>query len=214
MDEELIQAAKAGHEYAGAFLISVYGERLLGYCRTIAPDLGDVDRELICEQAAEKACRKIDEYDETKGTLPGWLRGFVRFGVLNWRRDWAARFHVTGRTDENWQPRQEPELNRSDPRIAALAAAVRAMPQQHQLLIALKYRENLPTHEIAARLRISEAAVRQRLSRLTRQLRTQVEATTPTSTARLKLPDLSRPAPKEEPWTTTTITSQDPPRIS
>jgi len=176
VDEELIQAAKAGHKYAGAFLISVYGERLLGYCRTIAPDLGDVDRELICEQAAEKACRKIDEYDESKGTLPGWLRGFVRFGVLNWRRDWAARVDLTDEADhEDWQPRPEPERNRSDPRIAELAAAVRAMPHHHQLLIALKYRENLPTHEIAARLRISEAAVRQRLSRLTRQLRTQVE---------------------------------------
>jgi hypothetical protein len=104
VDEELIQAAKAGHKYAGAFLISVYGERLLGYCRTIAPDLGDVDRELICEQAAEKACRKIDEYDETKGTLPGWLRGFVRFGVLNWRRDWAARFPLAEEADNERRP--------------------------------------------------------------------------------------------------------------
>src|ERR1017187_1774774 len=176
VDEELIQAAKAGHEHAGAFLISLYGPRLLGYCRTIAPDLGDIDREFICEQAVEKACRKIDEYDEMKGTLPGWLRGFVRYGVLSWRRDWASGVHLADGTGaEDWQPRPEPEFDRGDPRLARLAAAVRAMPQHHQLLIALKFRENLPTHEIAARLRISEVAVRQRLSRLTRQLRTQVE---------------------------------------
>ena len=67
MDEELIQAAKAGQLHAGAFLVSLYGPRLLGYCRTITPDLGDVDRELICEQAIEKACRKIGRIRRDQG---------------------------------------------------------------------------------------------------------------------------------------------------
>jgi RNA polymerase sigma factor (sigma-70 family) len=177
VDEELIQAAKAGQPHAGAFLVSLYGPRLLGYCRTIAPDLGDVDRELICEQAIEKACRKMDEYSETGSSLLAWLRGFVRYGVLSWRRDWACRDneHVGELDPQAWEPRPQPELDPSDPRIARLAAAVKALPQHHQLLIALRFRENLPTLEIAARLHISDAAVRQRLSRLARQLRAQVE---------------------------------------
>ena len=177
MDEELIQAAKAGQPHAGAFLVSLYGPRLLGYCRTIAPDLGDVDRELICEQAIEKACRKMDEYDETKGTLAAWLRGFVRYGVLSWRRSWARRDpeHSCEFGPQAWQSRPQPALDPSHPRLARLAAAVRALPQDHQLLIALRFWENLPTFEIAARLHISDAAVRQRLSRLARQLRAQVE---------------------------------------
>lgn len=177
MDEELIQAAKAGQPHAGAFLVSLYGPRLLGYCRTIAPDLGDVDRELICEQAIEKACRKMDGYDETKGSLAAWLRGFVRYGVLTWRRGWARRDHEQSSElgPQAWQPSPQPELDPSDPRLARLAAAVRALPQDHQLLIALRFWENLPTFEIAARLQISDAAVRQRLSRLTRQLRAQLE---------------------------------------
>lgn len=177
MDEELIQAAKAGQLHAGAFLVSLYGPRLLGYCRTITPDLGDVDRELICEQAIEKACRKMDEYDETKGSLAAWLRGFVRYGVLSWRRSWARcdPEHSSELGPQAWQPRPQPELSPSDPRLALLAAAVRALPQDHQLLIALRFWENLPTSEIAARLHISDAAVRQRLSRLARHLRAQVE---------------------------------------
>ena len=86
VDEELIRAAKAGNAHAGAFMISLYGPKLLGYCRTIAPDLGDIDREHICEQAIETACRKIDDYDPGKGPLHAWLRGFVRNGVRAWRR--------------------------------------------------------------------------------------------------------------------------------
>ncbi|HET9970336.1 MAG TPA: sigma-70 family RNA polymerase sigma factor [Streptosporangiaceae bacterium] len=176
MDEDLIQAAEAGQPYAGAFMISLYGSRLLGYCRTIAPDLSDVDREFICERAAENACRKIDEYDPDKGSLPGWLRGFVKYGVLNWRR--SAGIRVPEPVDElglpEPQPAPPPELSPDDPRLARLAAAVRALPTPQQLLVALRYRENLPTREIAARLGLSDDAVRQRLSRLTRHLTSQL----------------------------------------
>lgn len=176
MDEDLIRAAQEGQPHAGAFLISLYGPRLLGYCRTIAPDLSEVDREYICEQAVENACRKIDEYDPAKASLKAWLRGFVRYGVLNWRRAAGARDRAP--VDDLGLPAQpppaRPELAADDPRVARLASAVQALPLHHQLLLALRYTENLPTREIAGRLGLSDAAVRQRLSRLTRQLRNQL----------------------------------------
>jgi len=176
VDEDLIQAAESGQPYAGAFMISLYGSRLLGYCRTIAPDLSDVDREFICERAAENACRKIDEYDPAKASLPAWLRGFVRYGVLNWRR--SAGIRMPEPVDElglpEPQPTAPPELSPDDPRLTRLAAAVHALPPGLQLLVALRYKENLPTREIAARLGLSDDAVRQRLSRLTRHLSSQL----------------------------------------
>jgi RNA polymerase sigma factor (sigma-70 family) len=175
VDEDLIQAAKIGQPYAGAFMISLYGDRLLGYCRTIAPDLSDVDRELICQGAVENACRKIDEYDPAKGSLPGWLRGFVRYGVLNWRR--SAGIRIAEPVDELGlpsQPTAPPELSPDDSRLTRLAVAVQALPSHHQLLVALRFKENLPTREIAARLGLSDDAVRQRLSRLTRRLTRQL----------------------------------------
>lgn len=175
VDEELIGALKAGEEHAEAFMVSLYGPRLLGYCRTIASDLSDVDRELVCEQAIETACRKIDDYDPGKGALHAWLRGFVRNGVRAWRRSPAARVSPLAGEPEtaSWPPPAEAGPGRDDPRAGRLIAAVRALPQHHQLLIALRFREGLPVHEIASRLAISDEAVRQRLSRLTRQLRAQ-----------------------------------------
>jgi RNA polymerase sigma factor (sigma-70 family) len=176
VDEDLIRAAKEGQQHAGAFMISLYGPRLLGYCRAIAPDLSDVDREFICEQAVENACRKIDEFDPAKASLMGWLRGFVRYGVLNWRR--AAGTRARDPVDELSLPAQQPpawpELAPDDPRLAWLATAVQALPLHQQLLLALRFKENLPSREIADRLGLSDDAVRQRLSRLIRQLRSQL----------------------------------------
>ena len=175
VDEELIRALKAGDEHADAFMISLYGPKLLGYCRTIASDLGDVDRELICEQAIETACRKIDDYDPGKGPLHAWLRGFVRNGVRAWRRSPAARVSPLAGEPEaaSWPPPARADPDRDDPQTGRLIAAVRALPPHHQLLLALRFTEGLPAHEIASRLGISDEAVRQRLSRLTRQLRAQ-----------------------------------------
>jgi RNA polymerase sigma-70 factor, ECF subfamily len=176
VDEDLIRATRENQPHAGAFMVSMYGPKLMGYCLTIAPDLSEVDREFICEQAVEKACRKIGEFDPAKGSLVAWLRGFVRYGVLNWRR--AAGVRAREPVDElglpAWQPPAQPELPPDDPRIARLAPAVQALPLDHQLLLALRYIEGLPTREIAARLGLSDDMVRQRLSRLTRQLRRQV----------------------------------------
>ncbi len=72
------------------------------------------------------------------------------------------------------QPAAPPELSPDDPRLTSLAAAVQALPPHQQLLVALRYKENLPTREIADRLGLSGDAVRQRLSRLTRRLTSQL----------------------------------------
>lgn len=173
MDEDLIRAAKAGDELAGAWLVSLHGPLMLGYCHSIAPELSDVDRELICERAVEKALRKIDEFDPERGSLPSWLRGFVKYSVLSWRR--AEGIRAAEPVDEMGLPCPPPDLAPHDPRIARLAAAVRALAPDQQLLVALRYRENLPSSEIADRLRLSDDAVRQRLSRLRRLLAVQIE---------------------------------------
>jgi RNA polymerase sigma factor (sigma-70 family) len=170
MDDDLLRAARDGDDRAGAFLVSLYAPRLLGYARTIASDLNDADREMVCERAVELACRKIGDFDATKGSFAGWLRGFVRFGVLNWRRSSIAT--VDSPIESLDPPDSTPAtpLPEPDVRAAQLAQAVRELPRQDQLLVALRYREQLPTSEIASRLGLSDDSVRQRLTRLRRRL--------------------------------------------
>ncbi len=66
-DEELVRAARDNEPYAGPFLVSLYGPKLAGYCRSIASDLSDIDRELATANAIEPAVRRIDNYDPVMG---------------------------------------------------------------------------------------------------------------------------------------------------
>lgn len=172
MDEqELITAAVEGSPHAGTFLVSVFGPQLQGYCRSISADLSDVDREMICEQAVELAVRKIDSFDRQKGTFPGWLRGFVRYTVLNWRRSAGLR-SATPVDDLVLECPPSPPMPsaRTSEMAQSVALAVRALAPEDQVYINLRYVQGLPTKEIAQRLDKSDAAVRQRLSRLQRSL--------------------------------------------
>jgi DNA-directed RNA polymerase specialized sigma24 family protein len=85
-DDDLIQAAREGRDYAGPFLVSMFGPRLLGYCKSIASDLSDTDCERVVELAIEKAVRKIDAFDPTRGKFEAWLRTFVLHATQDWRR--------------------------------------------------------------------------------------------------------------------------------
>lgn len=180
MDEDaLIAAALEGSPHAGTFLVSVFGPRLLGYCRSQTPDLSDTDREMICEQAVEIAVRKIETFDRAKGTFEGWLRGFVRYTVMNWRRASGQR-HPDPVEDLVLQKPQTPvepnDLEVPSPRVVALREAVSALSEADQVYLNLRYTQGLPTKAIATLVDKSDDAVRQRLSRSLRRLANQLEA--------------------------------------
>lgn len=174
MDElALIQAAKASEPGAGAFLVSRYGQQLIGYCRTLTLDMSDVDREMICEQAVELAVRKIEEYDEQLGSFSGWLRGFVRNTVLNWRRLHGLRHPDSADELSLNQAARPPATPATLP--PEVAAAIGALPELDQLYLYLRHVEHLPSKAIATLLVKSDAAVRKRLSRIHAQLRAQLD---------------------------------------
>src|SRR4051794_33526926 len=85
-EAELAAKARNGDPSAAPFLVSCFGERLLGYARGHAPDLSDADRERIVELAIEAGVRAIDRFDPNRGSLESWFRGQIRFQTLGWRR--------------------------------------------------------------------------------------------------------------------------------
>ena len=169
----LIQQLKAGDDTAGPILVSVLAPRLLGYAELIAGDLPLADREQAVEQAIETAVRRIDRYDPSKGTFPGWVRAFVRHTVGDWRRR-----HPDGAPTSLDQVGEPPAHEIDDiedqgsPRAsAALAALVLTAPEADQLILRLRYEENLLHAQIAQQLGVSEAACRKRLERALERLR-------------------------------------------
>lgn len=169
---DLIRSARAGEPHAGPFLVSVFGERLLGYARAIGRDLSDVDREFAVEQAIEKAILKIDRFDPRKGSLAGWLRAFVRHALADLRRSRAAIDQLDPEAEEE-QAKDEPKQPLDPSVVSALIEVWEALRDTDQLILALRIIEELPHAEIAIRLGgVSEVACRQRYGRALLRLQT------------------------------------------
>lgn len=171
-DDDLIQAAREGRDYAGPFLVSMFGPRLLGYCKSIASDLSDTDCERVVELAIEKAVRKIDAFDPTRGKFEAWLRTFVLHATQDWRR---GNQRLLSLEAENGNGRSLSEAIASDPvidqpdgdsRLVPASQALRDLiPELNvpdQVIIGLRDIEGRSVKDVAALLDISEAACRQR----------------------------------------------------
>ena len=167
-DENLIQAARDGKEYAGPFLVSLYAPMLLGYAHSIAADLGDSACEQICEWAVERAVRKIDLFDPDKGTFVAWARSMVRYAALDYRRYNA---HLDRIDDPDLpEPATVPTYDTHEKVREALRDVVRQLNEPDQAILALRDLEQLSPQAVAVLLGISAAAVRQRHLRARRRL--------------------------------------------
>jgi RNA polymerase sigma factor (sigma-70 family) len=161
-DDHLVRQILAGDELAAAMLVSLYGARLAGYSRAIAGDLSDADREVICETAVEKAVRKMDRFDNSKGTLFGWLRAFVRTEIAGWRRSMQHLEPLSGDEEERQKDKQETLSATTLDAARTLLEVMRRLRDTDQMILSLRDLEDLSYKEIALRLGVSEEACRQR----------------------------------------------------
>lgn len=176
-DEELIRAALNNESYAGPFLISLYGPKLAGYCRSIASDLSDTDREHAIANGIERAVRRIDSYDPALGSLVAWFRPFVRHAVQDWRRSNTrlSKYDLADLKDmaEDETPALSPALLEA---IDAVKAALPRLSVPDQILIVLRNYEMHSVQETAAILKINADACRQRHHRALVRLKALLEA--------------------------------------
>jgi RNA polymerase sigma factor (sigma-70 family) len=195
LDSDLISAAQAGEDYASAFLVSRFGPEVLGYCKSIAGDLSDVDCEAIVGIAIETAVRKVDRFDPARGKFGAWIRGFVLNAVRDWRRAHARldsldnedRYvpepavdalgaPMTGdMTTSNQIPSTDNNAEGTLDRLAPVREAVReALPTMRpndQVIMAMRDLEGRSVEDTAASLKISPDACRQRHHRAKKRLK-------------------------------------------
>lgn len=168
LEAELVDKARRGDSSAAPFLVSCFGERLLGFARAHAPDLSDADREQIVELAIEAGVRAIDRFDAAKGSLESWFRGQVRYRTLGWRR----RHPLLSEAREDMvDPPAPPSTDTTT--IEALRRAISRLNRDDQLILALRSTEQIAFAEIGHRLAISEDTARQRHHRALRRLRSE-----------------------------------------
>lgn len=173
MDEEaLIQAARENAPYAGAFLVSLYGPRLAGYGRSIAADLSDTDREHAIALGIERAIRRIETYDETRGSLLAWLRPFVRHATQDWRRsnDQLSNYDLDALPDSSTHD-GVPSAAESSGAAEAVRSALPRLSNADQIIIVLRNYEMYSVQATAEILDVSLDACRQRHHRALRRLK-------------------------------------------
>jgi RNA polymerase sigma factor (sigma-70 family) len=171
----LVEQLRRGDPSAGAILVSVVAPRLLAYAGHLAPELNPADHEAIVETAIEKAILRIDEFDPERGTFPGWARTFVRYEVRTWRRTHAGATQLDDRhleaADTAEPGSDEAAADAASRRNTAVTALVLSLPEPAQLLLRLRFAEELEHPAIAEQLGVKPATSRKRLQRILETLR-------------------------------------------
>lgn len=168
LERELVEKARQGDPTAGPFLVSYLGDHLLGYARSISPDLGDVEREQIVEIAIEAGVRSIHRYNEERGELKRWFRRQVRWKTDEWRRSGPPPSKPLA-VEPVAEPDDAPSL--SEVVAEGLRAVIAELPPDDRVLLALRGVEGLSHAEIGLRMNLKSATVRQRYKRLLERLR-------------------------------------------
>jgi RNA polymerase sigma factor (sigma-70 family) len=166
---EIVDRLREGQRDVVPLFVSVLAPTLYRYAAVVAGDLGDVDRDLVCERALERAAAKIDRYDPDVGPISRWVLPFVRHAAEDVRRGApGAPLPLDNVADVPYvAATRSIDTTTADELLATLA-------MHDRLLLELRYTEQLTFGEIANALGegITEAAVRQRHARLLRALRT------------------------------------------
>lgn len=121
----------------------------------------------------------LQEWPEKRQAM--YIRSMARNEAVNYlRRRIRTRRHVLDIPDEDManvpDGADSPEaqaIRRSE--MTAMQAAIRALPPEKRDLLEMKYLQDMDDAQIAARMGISRENVRQRLSRLRKELRKRME---------------------------------------
>lgn len=125
---------------------------------------------------------KIEQYDESR-PLRAWAMGVARLEVLKWRQ-WKARRRECLSEDavrllEDTAMETGDELDR---RAEFVEPCLREAPEMWRRVLFHKYYDQLPVHEVAARLARSVSAIEMMLVRARRAIRQCVERKMRTAT--------------------------------
>lgn len=177
-DEELLAASRTEPEAFGV-LYRRHVRPLLAYLvrRTGRPELA-AD---ICAETFATVLERLDAYDEARGQVRGWLFSIASNALV----DAVRRGQVEDRARRRLgiPPREltDDDLARIDDLLSHegddVEALVDGLPEEQREALVARVVQERDYGEIAASLAVSEAVVRQRVSRGLRVLRGQLRGT-------------------------------------
>ncbi len=173
----IIERAIDGDEEAFSIL---YNENLKKIYNYIYYRTGNNhDAEDLTARVFQRALNHISKYKKTAVPFSAWLYRIAHNLVANWHRDNNRRKEVP--LEEQTETRNTQEIpereieNRQD--IEFLLKAMRRLSHDRQMVIILKYVEDLPNNEIGKIMRKSEGAIKSLYHRTLLELRSYLEST-------------------------------------
>jgi len=173
----IIERAIKGDEEAFSIL---YNENLKKIYNYIYYRTGNShDAEDLTARVFQRALNHISKYKKTAVPFSAWLYRIAHNLVANWHRDNNRRKEVPLEEQTETRNKQEiPEREIEDRQdIEFLLKAMRQLSHDRQMVIILKYVEDLPNNEIGKIMRKSEGAIKSLYHRTLLELRSYLELT-------------------------------------
>lgn len=172
----LIAQAKSDPQSFGQ-LYERYVERIYNY---IYHRVGSqYEAEELTARTFERALKHMGRYEDRGAPFSAWLYRIAHNQVANWHRDRSRRQRRVISLSELVQvvPQHEgpDQWDEAGEERAALRAAIRRLPPDRQLLLILKFSEELPNAQIGAIMGRSEGAIKSLYHRTLIALRKDLE---------------------------------------
>ena len=136
------------------------------------------DAEDLTARVFQRALNHISKYKKTAVPFSAWLYRIAHNLVANWHRDNNRRKEVPLEEQTETRNKQEiPEREIEDRQdVEFLLKAMHRLSHDRQMVIILKYVEDLPNNEIGKIMRKSEGAIKSLYHRTLLELRSYLES--------------------------------------
>ena len=163
--------AAAGDDRAFRSLFSALHPAVYGY---LASRTGSVaDAEDLTAQVFTKMVERLASYDPGKGSPRAWVLAIARNQLVDHLRSQRRHAPLAEVEEVLSDARLSPE-QAGDERLDRVRAALSSYDAKVREMFALRYGDGLSSKEIAVVMEMSDAAVKQRFSRVLRELKQRI----------------------------------------
>jgi RNA polymerase sigma-70 factor, ECF subfamily len=155
-------------------------EKSEGYLRILigAMIFNPQEREDILQDTALSAWKKAPAFNPALASFKTWISGFARIECLNHlrsRKSEKVLFDDELLDSLETACAQEEEMEEEDSLQEHLAECIKKLPKDKSDIIRMKYQGRMPLADIAAKMGTTEAAIKERLYRIKKELKGMIE---------------------------------------